>query len=481
MDKLYTSVSNKAKAAGQHQVLRFWDSLDVIEQACLCDQINSIDFNDLNSSFSNANLSKNCDFSVEPLEERMMGSSSDPEVRDWEETGMEAIRNNLVGVILLAGGQGTRLGSSDPKAVFNVGLPSNKSLIELQAQKLKKLESLAEGKIRWYIMTSSATDEIIKETFHSNNFYGLDQDQIVFFCQGNVPCLSEEGDVLLKERHKIAVNPDGNGGLYKALQKEDIMSDMNSNGIEHLFVYCVDNILVKIADPKFIGFCITKNADCGNKVVRRIESESVGITCLVNGKPGVIEYTEMSEEIREEKTKNDQLVYDGANICIHYFKKEFLSRIVEKEFDLPVHIARKKIPHITECGSFMMPDKPNGVKLEKFVFDAFQFSDKDKFVVYMSDRNEEFSPLKNATGVEGTPDTCRSDIMRLHAKWLLEAGAEIVGPDGDVLELKNPSLKKPAIIEISPLVSYSGEGLEKLVMGKILSWPLHFTQNKHYF
>jgi len=482
MDKLYSSLLDQTKASGQQQLLRFWNDLDLAEQVKLADQINSLDLKNVNSMFSNANVKKARDLAVEPVKEEMIGSSQGPEdeLCSWREVGLEAISRNEVGVVLLAGGQGTRLGSDKPKALFDVGLPSKKSLIELQAERIRKLEELSNGKISWYVMASPATVDHMREEFENNNNFGLGEDQVKIFCQGTIPCLSDEGDILLKDRSVLATNPDGNGGLYKALQVEGILDDMKSRGIKHIFVYCVDNILVKVADPEFLGFCISREADCGNKVVRRVEGESVGVTCLVDGKPGVVEYTEMSEEVRDAKS-GDNLMFSAANICIHYFSLDFLATVVMRESDLPVHIARKKIPHMAECGNFIKPDVPNGVKLEKFVFDVFQFADPDKFVVYEGRREEEFAPLKNSTGDEGTPAACREAVAALHKGWLIKAGAELVGPDGDIVEESDQVKKNMAVVEVSPRVSYAGEGLEKIVSGKILSWPLHLTENKNYF
>merc|ERR1719470_13152 len=432
--------------------------------------------------FSRASLNSNSDCNAEPIAEEMVGKANSPQelVDKWRQAGMDALSKGEVGVILLAGGQGTRLGSVKPKALYDVGLPSKKSLLELQAERIKKLEELSGGKIPWYVMASNATVDDLREVFEGFNNFGLELDQVKIFCQGTIPSLSEEGDILLSDRNVLATNPDGNGGLFKALKTENIVDDMKNRGLKHIYIYCVDNILVKVADPEFLGFCISRQAYCGNKVVRRVEGESVGVTCLLDGKPGVVEYTEMSEEVREMRNTDDKLVYGAANICIHYLSLDFLALAVSREADMPAHLARKKIPHIAECGTFIKPDAPNGVKLEKFVFDIFQFVDPDKFVVYEGEREEEFAPLKNAEGGEGTPASCRAAISALHAQWLMKAGAELVGPDGEQVEMKGDKMKNVTEVEVSPRVSYAGEGLEKIVGGKLLSWPLHLTENKNY-
>jgi UDP-N-acetylglucosamine/UDP-N-acetylgalactosamine diphosphorylase len=250
MEKLYSSLLAETKAAGQQQVLRFWAELDVAEQVQLAEQINMLNLKDVNRMFSQANVKNSSDCSVEPVGEDMIGRSDSPaeQVDSWREAGLEALGLGEVGVILLAGGQGTRLGSDRPKALYDVGLPSKKTLIELQAERIRKLEDLAKGRIPWYVMASPATVGQVREAFETSSNFGMEEDQVKIFCQGTLPCLSEEGDILLQDHHTLAASPDGNGGLYKALKNENILDDMKSKGIKHIFVYCVDNILVKVAD-----------------------------------------------------------------------------------------------------------------------------------------------------------------------------------------------------------------------------------------
>lgn len=209
----------------------------------------------------------------------------------------------------------------------------------------------------------------------------------------------------------------------------------------------------------------------------------------LDGKPGVVEYSEMTEETRDAINEESHPLHNAANICVHYLSVEFLSKVVENEDMMPIHLAKKKIPHVTEAGNFVDPDVPNGVKLEKFIFDVFQFADVEKFVIYECDREQEFEPLKNASGREGTPQSCLSRLCRLHTKWILEAGAELVGPDGDSLTMEDlhksdqedEVFDKKVIVEISPKVSYAGEGLKKIVQGKMLTHPLYLAENKQYF
>lgn len=405
--------------------------------------------------------------------------------KEWEKIGLDAIKKGSVAVLLLAGGQGTRLGSSLPKALYDLGLPSRKTLLELQAERILSLSRLANApSLPWYIMASPSTQQPIEDALSQHSCYGLNPEEVTLFTQGTLPCLSQEGHLLLASPSMLADSPDGNGGLYSALERHSILEDMKSRGVKHIFLYCVDNVLVKVADPLFLGFCIKNEAEAGNKIVERREGESVGVTGLLGGhKPTVLEYSESG---------NTSSVPD-ANICIHYFSIDFLLRAVDREYELPLHIANKKVPHWDpKTGLFVKPTTPNAIKLEKFIFDSFRFCPSEKFAVFEVLRNEEFAPLKSKEGKEGTPELCKEAIVKLHTQWILKAGGDIIdddnrgnlnkvadsGEDDSPEELKE---KNYLDVEISPLVSYWGEGLEKLIQGRTLVPPLLLTENKTYF
>lgn len=246
---------------------------------------------------------------------------------------------------------------------------------------------------------------------------------------------------------QVAVAPDGNGGLYQALIQAGVVADMGKRGIKHIHAYCVDNCLVKVADPVFIGFSAAQDVDIATKVVRkRNAKESVGLILQKNGKPDVVEYSEISTEDAEAKDSKDSelLKFRAANIVNHYYSYKFLESIPEWAKKLPHHVARKKIPYVnTETGETIKPEKPNGIKLEQFVFDCFPFLTLEKFACMEVKREDEFSPLKNARGTgEDDPDTSKQDIMTQGKKWVQAAGATVVSED-----------PKDGI-EVSPLISY---------------------------
>ena len=296
-------------------------------------------------------------------------------------------------------------------------------------------------------MTSGPTRKPTEEFFEKNNYFGLDKANVMIFEQGVLPCISNDGKILLENKAKAAVAPDGNGGIYQALVVSGVREDMRKRGIQHIHLYGVDNCLVKVADPVFIGFSASLDVDIATKVVRkRNATESVGLILLKNGKPDVVEYSEIDTATAEAKDPKqpDVLKYRAANIVNHYYSFRFLESIENWAHQLPHHVARKKIPFTdAETGDFVKPEKPNGVKLEQFVFDVFPMTPLDKFASIEVRREDEFSPLKNARGTgEDDPDTSRDDIMAQGQRWV-EAAGGIVITEG---EAKG--------VEVSPLISY---------------------------
>ena len=454
------ALKEKYKKAKQDQVFAFYDGLDGPGKAALYKQLSGFDPDYINTITDRAlNPPKTNDddkqAGLEPLPESATLSILDSSAEDIEklyQTGLDLIAENKVGVVLMAGGQGTRLGSSAPKGCFNIGLPSNKPLFQIQAERIRKIQTLASKKanngkkvvVPWYVMTSGPTRGPTEKFFQDNSYFGLDKENVFIFEQGVLPCISNEGKILLESKGKVAVSPDGNGGIYQALVTFNVLQDMRKRGIQHIHAYCVDNCLVKVADPVFIGFSASKNVSVATKVVRkRNATEPVGLILLKNGKPDVVEYSEIDKETAEAKDPNsDLLKFRAANIVNHYYSFEFLESIPKWASTLPHHVARKKIPYVdTEKGETIKPEAPNGIKLEQFVFDVFPMIPLAKFACVEVRREDEFSPLKNARG-KGVddPDTSRRDILQQGKRWAEKVNA-IVSDDG---------------VEVSPLQSYVG-------------------------
>ncbi|KIL71538.1 hypothetical protein M378DRAFT_155130 [Amanita muscaria Koide BX008] len=474
------AVRKRYEAAGQDHLFKLWDTISEEERAHLVAQLEALDIERVNRIYKKAMVAENeaanpaaVSEPIEPLPKEATEAVGSPEQDEqWRSVGLDAISRGQVGVLLLAGGQGTRLGSSAPKGCYDIGLPSHKSLFQYQAERIARLQIIAAkefGKpadaviIPWYVMTSGPTRRETEEFFKKNAFFGLDPKNVIFFEQGTLPCLTLEGKVILETPSRIAVAPDGNGGLYAAtrspLSSSDkshtVLSDLKRRNILYVHAYCVDNCLVRVADPVFLGYSIQKQADCAAKVVPKAHpTESVGVVARRGSKYSVVEYSEISKEQAERRDPlTGELAFRAGNIANHFYTATFLDRVESFEEELAFHVARKKIPHVDlESGKSVKPTKPNGIKLEMFVFDVFPFT--EHFAVLEVERKEEFSPLKNAPGTSSdNPETSCRDLLAQHKRYLERAGAT-VGED--------------VAIEISPLVSYFGEGLES-VKGKIFT------------
>ncbi|KAI1609123.1 UDP-N-acetylglucosamine pyrophosphorylase [Exophiala viscosa] len=481
-DELKT-LRQKYEKAKQEHVFAFYDQLNTQEKASLFDQLSTFDPDRINVLADKAlhpPTASGEEPSIEPLPESASASvldASKEQTEEWYNAGLGHIAKNTVALVLMAGGQGTRLGSSDPKGCFDIGLPSHKSLFQMQAERILKLQQLAkhhaslstEPIVPWYVMTSGPTRAPTEKYFEEHNYFGLSKENVIIFEQGVLPCISNEGKILMESKSKVAVAPDGNGGIYQALLTSDARSDMRKRGIEHIHAYCVDNCLVKVADPVFVGFAASKEVDIATKVVRkRAANESVGLIVQKNGKPDVVEYSEIDQEMAEAKDSSGLLKFRAANIVNHYYSFRCFDTIEEWAHKLPHHVAKKKIPYCdTETGESVKPEKPNGIKLEQFVFDVFPFIPMDKFACFEVDRKEEFSPLKNGKGsTEDNAETSKRDIMEQGARWLRSAGAVVVS-EGD----------NAAGVEVSPLISYGGEGLDYL-RGREIKAPAVIERSK---
>eukprot|EP01125_Pyxidicula_operculata_P019872 TRINITY_DN7229_c0_g1_i2.p1 TRINITY_DN7229_c0_g1~~TRINITY_DN7229_c0_g1_i2.p1 ORF type:complete len:360 (+),score=65.48 TRINITY_DN7229_c0_g1_i2:389-1468(+) len=348
----------------------------------------------------------------------------------------------------------------------DVGLPSGKSLFQIQAEKLVRLKQIVSKSfnkenvsIPWYIMTSDAVDTTTRSYFEKNNYFGLEKDSVVFFRQEDIPCLTPDGKIMLESASKIAMAPNGNGGVWQALKDKGILDDMEKRGVVWIASYCVDNILVKIADPLFLGWCIDSNLDIGSKVVAKAyPEEKVGVLAVKNKKFTVLEYSEIDEQKRYQKTTCGNLAFNASHLVINNLSLQFVKK--NCSIGLPLHIAKKKIPCADENGKTSTPNDINGWKIEMFVFDIFECASNLKALE--SFREEEFAPLKNSMeSPTDNPKTCRDLLSNLHKKWIESAGGILVN--------------KEEACEISPLVSYDGENLESL-KGKEIKLPTYIDK-----
>jgi UDP-N-acetylglucosamine/UDP-N-acetylgalactosamine diphosphorylase len=400
-------------------------------------------------------------------ETRVLSEATVEERRGWHDTGLTVIAEGRVGVLLMAGGQGTRLGSNQPKGMYDIGLPSHKSLFQLMAERIQRLRTLAHAhrgdaasppvSLPWYVLTSDATHDETVAYFEEHSYWGLPAEDVVIFQQGLNPCLDLEGKILLQTPCTVAMAPNGNGGLHAAVASSGALEHMRTRGVEHLHAFGVDNVLIKVADPYFLGYCASKGVQAANKVVlKEAPHEKVGVMCNRNGSPSVVEYSEISKEMAERRDEGGMLVYAGANIANHYFSTQFIADITGRAF-LPQHVAMKAIPYCDSYGVMVTPTEPNGMKLEMFVFDVFALA--DEVCCLAVSRDAEFAAVKNkpGPGVQDSPDTARAAVSAYHASLVALAGGVVTDPEGG--------------FEISPLVSYDGEGLGGIVANQIYTTP----------
>ena len=327
----------------------------------------------------------------------------------YENIGIEAIKAGKLAAVTMAGGQGTRLGHSGPKGSYDIGLDSHKSLFELLCDGLKEMGKKYEVEIPWFIMTSEENNEETVEFFKKNKYFGYEKN-VHFFVQGQLPMVDTEGKILIGENGLIKEAADGHGGVYESLVKSKMIEKMKELGVEWVFIGGVDNCLVKMVDPVLMGLAIYKNVTgAGKSVVKANPKEKVGVFCRKNGRPNVIEYSEITDEMAEATDATGELLYGESHILCNLFNLEAIERMGSNP--LPYHSAFKKATYIDKDGNKVVPDSPNAYKFEAFLFDAF--GELDDMVILRVKREEEFAPVKNATGVD-SPETARELYNNLH-------------------------------------------------------------------
>ena len=389
----YQDAINKLKMYGQEHVLKYFDELSDSEKSELLEQIELTDFSVIEQGKNGEAAKKGV---VSPLASLELDEINENKAR-YTELGIKAIKEGKVAAVLLAGGMGTRLGSDDPKGMYNIGKTKDVYIFQRLVENLMDIVELAQTDIYMFVMTSDKNHVKTVNFFKEHNYFGYKEEYIKFFMQEMAPATDYDGKVYLESKCRISNSPNGNGGWFSSMKKWGILDIIHNEGIEYLNVFAVDNVLQKIADPAFVGAVMEREVEAGAKVVKKAApDEKVGVMCLEDGKPSVIEYYELTDEMINTLNEKGERVYNFGAILNYLFKVSALERIVDNQ--LPVHIVEKKIPYMDENGNLVKPETPNGHKYELLILDMIH--DLKDCLPYEVVRNHEFAPIKNKTGVD---------------------------------------------------------------------------------
>ena len=401
------------KKNGQEQVLRYWKKLSAAERKGLLAQIETLDFKAI----------KYCQSVLAARNEppAKKGKPTAPKVHELKgkllkeavAAGEKELSAGRVGVILVAGGQGSRLGFDGPKGAYPIGPITNAPLFYFHARKVLAMSVKYGHSIPFYIMTSEANNAATEQCFEEHGYFGLNPQDVIFFTQGMWPGMTDDGKIILDKPGHIFMSPDGHGGLLWALKARGCFADMKKRGVKTLFFFQVDNPLVEVADPAFIGIHTLEKSEYSLKLTaKRDPHEGLGMVVKRDGHFDMIEYTEMTEEMNTRRTKTGDLYFKFGSPAIHVFDRAFMEREAAK--NMPLHLAHKKIQTVDEKGNIVKATEPNGWKFEKFIFDCLPDAKGVSCMAF--DRAEEFSPVKNAEGKD-SPATCKADLQAKWSKW----------------------------------------------------------------
>lgn len=455
---------HRLAAHGQGHVLTGWDGLAPDARAALVGQLAGLDLAELDALYRR----KDEPHTALPARDRIAPIRVEPADAppDARAAGEDALRRGEVAALLVAGGQGTRLGSDRPKGLYPVGPVSGASLFRVHAEKVLALSRKYGQPVPLLVMTSPATHADTEAYFAEQRNFGLAAADVIFFQQGTMPALDlATGRLLLDAPGRLALSPNGHGGTLTALAETGLLADLEARGVRHVFYFQVDNPLVKLGDPGFVGRHVLAGSEASSKVVFKEQpGEKVGILAEIDGRCGIIEYSDLPAAMAAERNADGTLLFRAGSPAIHLFSVEFLKRVTGGG-GLPFHVARKKVPHWDPAtGQAVTPAAENALKFERFVFDALPLA--ERWLVVETRREEEFAPLKNAAGAD-SPETVRRALVQLHAGWLEAAGAAV--PRDLAGDPVHP-------VEVSPLVALGADELRgKVRPGFAVTGPTHLA------
>ena len=393
------------KEKNQEHILKYFDTLDEKSKADFLTQIENINWSDF-SKIGSSSSSQRGKFNPPPalsIDEISNNKAA------YESTGLEAIKKGEVAAVLLAGGMGTRLGFDLPKGCFNVGLTHPLYIFECLINNLLDVVKLAGVYVPLYIMTSEKNDAATKSFFAEHDYFGYNKDYVKFFIQDMACAVDYNGKLLLEEKGRLATSPNGNGGWFTSMIKAGLDKDLHARNVKWINIFAVDNVLQRIADPVFVGATIAGNYQSASKVVRKVEPhEKMGLLCLEDGKPSIVEYYEMSKEMAEARDSDGSLTYKYGVTLNYLFSLEKLEQIVNTS--LEIHVVEKKIPFIDADGNKVSPTEPNGYKFELLVLDMVHMMDNN--LAFEVKRENEFAPIKNLHGSDSV-DSAR-ELLKLN-------------------------------------------------------------------
>jgi UDP-N-acetylglucosamine/UDP-N-acetylgalactosamine diphosphorylase len=419
---------------GQQHLLRFWDELDQPGRKNLASQISAINLEQIAQLFHQgagsqdwAAMSRRA---TPPPAMRLIDRQHGKRLSsaDARKRGAEALAAGEIGVLLVAGGQGSRLGFDHPKGMYSIGPVSGASLLQIHFEKALATARRYGAPVPIYMMTSPVTHDEQAEYLDALDRFGVSNDDIVLFCQGTMPAVdAKTGKLLLAEKGSLFLSPDGHGGTVAALAASGAIEHMRRRGIRHLFYLQVDNPLTPIADPEFIGNHLLANSELTSMAVaKQTPRDRLGVFAMIDDRLQVIEYSDLPDDVAEKRTIDGSLEFWAGSIAVHMFSVSFLERALALKDALPFHIARKKVPNIGDDGQLVEPQEPNALKFERFIFDLLPHA-KNPFVVEFAE-SEVFAPLKNAPGASrDTPEYVHQFMIAQHRKWLMAAGTQVAG------------------------------------------------------
>ncbi|MFO0827227.1 MAG: UDPGP type 1 family protein [Phycisphaerales bacterium] len=449
-------------AAGQGHVFRFWSELDATARHALCGQLAAIDLDELKRLHQSL-ATKESAVDVAALSPAPYVAMKDSARATHRAIGEDLVRSGKVAAFVVAGGQGTRLGWRGPKGTYPATAITGKPLFRVFAEQILAAARKYGVAIPWYVMTSPLNDADTRAFFRDNNWFGLEERDVFLFPQGTMPSIDAHGKLLLEDKHALAVNPDGHGGALRALRASGAVEDMQSRGIEQLSYFQVDNPLVHIIDPTFLGLHAahpTSSGEMSSKMVpKRDAAEKVGVFCSYGGRTRVLEYSDLPASISQATDAQGRLRFIAGSIAIHVLSVGFIDRLTRNQavFGLPFHRAHKKVPHIDlTTGAKVDPKEPNAIKFEAFIFDALALCEKS--LVVETSRVEEFAPIKNASG-EDSPASSHELQTERAAAWLASVGVAVP---------RRADHRVDARIEISPLTALEPSDLKKAALPKMI-------------